>query len=85
MTGWRHLPPADFSGQSWTLDFAAKVLDIPERDLRDIVRITALQPCGVMNMRTFSTSGRTPRAYAATELIRITEAVLMLRESQDQG
>jgi hypothetical protein len=83
LPGWESLPEAPLDGRNWTLDFAAKMLEIPEKDLRDLVRITELKPSGVLNMRTFRTSGRTPRAYPAEKLIMITEALSDLREDLD--
>lgn len=78
--GWTGIPFAELDGQSWTLDFAAKLLDIPERDLRDVIRITGLQPSGVLNMRHYRSQGRAPRAYPAGGLIRLSEAIADLRE-----
>lgn len=78
--GWAGLPSVEIDGQNWTVDFAARILDFPERDLRDLIRITGLQPAGVMNMRSYRSQGRAPRAYPAGKLIRITEAIADLRE-----
>jgi len=78
--GWVSIATVDLDGKNWTLDFAAKILDFPERDLRDLVRISRMRPAGVMNMRGYRSSGRTPRAYPAEKLIRLTEAVMDLRE-----
>jgi hypothetical protein len=83
--GWVSIPEADFDGKSWTLDFAAKMLGIPERDLRDLVRITGLAPTGVMNMRGYRSQGRTPRAYPAQALIAIAEAIEDLRDFPDSA
>lgn len=80
MTGWAGIGKVDPDGQNWTLDFAARMLDLPERDLRDLVRITGLEPAGVLNMRTYRTQGRAPRAYPASRLIMITEILAELRE-----
>lgn len=73
--GWAGMDPVNPDGQNWTLGFASKILEIPERDLRDLVRITDLAPAGVLNMRDYKVQGRTPRAYPARDLITITEAV----------
>jgi hypothetical protein len=81
--GWAGAPVVELDGASWTLDFAAKMLDIPERDLRDLVRIAELQPSGVMNMRAYKVQGRAPRAYPAEKLIKITETAIRLREEMD--
>lgn len=78
--GWSGIGFAELDGQSWTLPFAAKLLDIPERDLRDMVRITELSPCGVLNLRSYRSQGRAPRAYPAQGLIDICEALADLRE-----
>ena len=48
--GWQSLPFVDLDGQNWPLSVAAKVLDVPEDDLRHLVRITGLEPAGVMRM-----------------------------------
>lgn len=81
MKGWKGEPPVALDGDNWPLDFAAKMLDIPEKDLRDLVRITGLKPSGTMSMASYRRSGRNPRVYSGTELIRICEAVRTLAES----
>lgn len=65
----------EIDGDNWTLDIAAKLLSIPERDLRDLVRITGLAPSGVIRMAPFRRQGRQPRAYPADKLILISETV----------
>jgi hypothetical protein len=60
-------------GLSWPLDFAAKTLGIPERDLRDLVRVVGLAPSGTMKMASFSRSGRNPRVYDSAKLIKLYE------------
>jgi hypothetical protein len=72
--GWAGIECLEPDGANWTLDFAAKMLDTPERDLKDLIRITGLKPSGVLNMRG-SGSGRIPRAYPAEKLIRIIDAI----------
>ena len=59
---------------------AARLLDIPERDLRDLIRITGLQPDGRLNMRTYSVQGSTSRVYPASKLILIADHIAGLRE-----
>jgi hypothetical protein len=81
--GWAGAPFVPLDGSSWTLDFAARMLDIPERDLRDLIRITALEPSGVMSMRPYRSQGRAPRAYPADRLIVLTEAIGKLREEMN--
>jgi hypothetical protein len=73
--GWESLPFVDIDGQNWPLEFASKMLDIPVRDLQDLVRITGLQPAGTIRMASFSRKGRQPRAYPAEKLITIAEAI----------
>jgi hypothetical protein len=75
LPGWKDIGFVDLDGQSWSLAFAAKVLDVPERDLRKRVREEGLEPVGVIRMRTFRSQGRQPRAYSAEELIRIAETL----------
>lgn len=77
--GWEGLPFVELDGKSWPLDFAAKMLDIPLRDLQDLVRITGLRPEGTIRMAAFSRQGRQPRAYDAEKLIKITETIRELR------
>lgn len=79
-TGWAGLPLVELDGQNWPLEFASKMLDIPVRDLSDLVRIAGLPPAGTIRMAAFSRQGRQPRAYPAGKLIMIAEAVTDLRE-----
>lgn len=81
MTGWQGIPPAELDGTSWTLDFAAKLLEVPEPLLREIVRYTGLPPAGTLNMRGYRSQGRAARAYQASQLIIINEAIQTLRET----
>lgn len=78
VTGWEGLPPVEPDGSSWPLDLAAKVLDMPERDLRDLVRICGLPPTGTVKVADFRRSGRNPRAYDGAKLVKICEAVRKL-------
>lgn len=80
MKGWRGSPPVTLDGDNWPLDFAAKLLDIPEKDLRDLVRISGLSPAGTMKMATYARSGRHPRVYSAAKLIRLAEGMRVLSE-----
>jgi hypothetical protein len=79
--GWTGSGFVDLDGVNWPLVFAAQMLDMPEKDLRDLVRITGLEPVGEIRMSTYSRQGRQPRAYRAEDLIRICEAVAELRSS----
>lgn len=78
--GWAGIGFVELDGASWTIPFASKMLDLPEKDLRDLVRITGLPPAGVLNMREYRSQGRAPRAYPAGQLIMITEVIATLRE-----
>lgn len=73
--GWEGLPEVEMNGENWTLDVAAEVLGISERDLRDLVRIVGLKPAGTMNMAHFRRPGRHPRAYEGAKLAQIYDAV----------
>lgn len=78
--GWQGLPEVSADGQDWPLDFAAKLLGMPERDLRDLVRIMGLPPTGTIKTAQFRRSGRNPRAYDASKLIKISEAMRKVAE-----
>jgi hypothetical protein len=71
--GWSGVTPVELDGKNWPLDIAARLLDVPEKDLRKLVRQHGLQPAGTANMRPFRGSGRAARVYPAHDLIRITE------------
>lgn len=73
--GWRGLPFVDLDGTSWPLPFAAQLLDVPLPDLRKRVKEEGLAPSGVVRMREYRSQGRQPRAYPATDLIRIAESM----------
>jgi hypothetical protein len=79
-TGWKGLPFVRLDGDNWTIPFAAKMLDMTEQDVRDIIRITGLEPSGTMRMASYARQGRQPRAYPAAKLIKIAEALKALRE-----
>src|SRR5260370_18100814 len=83
LKGWGSIPFAELDGANWTLGFAAKLLDVPEKELRKRVKEEGLQPAGVINMRPFRSQGRAARAYPAGELIRISEAITEIRETRD--
>jgi hypothetical protein len=85
MTGWAGYQFTDITGDDLPLDIAAQLLDIPERDLRELVRITGLQPSGVIRMSSFSRQGRQPRAYSREQLIAISEALIALKEALGTG
>lgn len=76
--GWTGAPPVELDGKNWPLDMAAKVIGVPEKDLRDLVRILGLPPAGTIKTATFSRSGRNPRAYSGSKLIKICEAMRKL-------
>ena len=78
--GWKGLPFAELDGQDWPVSFAAGLLGIGEQDLRDLIRIAGLQPSGVIRISDFRRSGRQPKAYPATGLIRLCEVARSLRE-----
>ena len=80
MTGWQSLPFVDIDGQDWPVPFAAELLEIPEEDLRDLIRILRIEPSGVIRMSDFRRQGRQPRAYPAKKMIRISEAIATLAE-----
>lgn len=71
----------DLDGENWPLAQAAQLLEIPEKDLRDLVRITGLQPSGVIRMSSFKRQGRQPRAYPADKLIMLGEFLAELKAS----
>ena len=80
MTGWQGIPFVEIDGHNWPVSFAAEMLDLPEQDLRDLIRIAGIRPSGVIKMADFRRSGRQPRAYPATALIRVTEVMRSLQE-----
>jgi hypothetical protein len=71
----------DLDGENWPLAQAAQLLEIPEKDLRDLVRIAGLEPSGVIRMSSYSRQGRQPRAYPADKLIMIGEFITDLKAS----
>ena len=75
MTGWTSLPFVPHDGQNWPLGFAAKILEIPEHELRKRVKQDNIQPAGIIRMAEFRRSGRHQAAYPASELIRIAEGI----------
>lgn len=79
--GWRGLPQAPLDGKHWPLDVAAEVLGIPERDLRDLVRITGLEPTGTLAMAGYRRPGRQPRAYDGDKLVALYDAVRRITEA----
>lgn len=78
--GWAGLPFVRLDGENWTVPFAAKMLHLPEADVRDLIRITGLEPSGTMKMASYARQGRQPRAYPAARLIQVAEAVRKLKE-----
>lgn len=86
--GWAGLPAMELDGSDWPLSTAAALLGLPERDLRDLVRIAGLPPSGTAKMATFARSGRHPRVYPGAGLITICEAIFAVRQqlgTQDPG
>lgn len=77
--GWKGSPVIELDGSCWPLDFAAKSLGVPARDLRDLVRIVELTPAGTMRMSPYRRSGRQPRVYDATKLVKLYEAIRSLQ------
>jgi hypothetical protein len=61
------------------------MLDMTEQDVRDIIRITGLEPSGTMKMASYARQGRQPRAYPAVKLVKIAEALRALREQLETG
>jgi len=76
--GWAGLPKVSADGLNWPLDMAAKLLEIPEKDLRDLVRILGLPASGPMKTSPYRRSGRNPRVYSGSKLIKICEAMRKL-------
>jgi|SRR5712664_2687123 len=76
LPGWGSLPFVPLDGQNWPVSFAAKLLDIPERELSRRIKNEGIEPAGVIRMSGFRRSGRQPRAYPAAELIRIAETIV---------
>lgn len=79
--GWKGKLPVALDGNNWPLDFAAKMIGCPEKDLRDLIRIIGLEPAGTLKMASYRRSGRHPRAYDASKLVRIWQAIQDLRET----
>lgn len=85
--GWRGADLVDNDGENWPLEFAARMMNMPEKDLRDLIRIVntmhpgALEPTGTIRMASFRRQGRHPRAYPGSKLIRLAEGLAELCES----
>lgn len=75
MTGWEGLPEVPIDGTKWPLDFAAKILEIDEKDLRALVRIAGLEPAGTIKTAGYRRQGRNPRAYPATSLVKLVNGI----------
>jgi hypothetical protein len=78
--GWSGKPKVAVDGDNWPLDFAAKILGCSEKDLRDLIRILGIDPVGTMKMSSYRRSGRNPRAYDASLLVRVWQIITDLRE-----
>lgn len=85
--GWKGAELVENDGENWPLDFAAKLLQMPEKDLRDLVRIVnnlhpgALEPTGTIKMASFRRQGRHPRAYPGSKLVKLVESLADICES----
>lgn len=79
--GWEGSPEVALDGSAWPLDFAARILGMDEKDLRDLVRITGLTPVGTVKIAGFRRSGRNPRAYDAAKLTRIYDTIRNLSDT----
>lgn len=77
--GWKSLPEQELDGNHWTVAVASQVLGIPLDDLKALIRITGVQPSGTAKMAAYRRSGRQPRVYLATHLIKLNEALVALR------
>lgn len=77
---WTGLPKVDLDGTDWPLEFAATYLDVPLKDLKELVRITSLPPSGTAGYSSYRRSGRQPRVYPASRLIELCEAIYRLKE-----
>lgn len=79
--GWKGAELVENDGENWPLDFAAKLLQMPEKDLRDLIRIVnnlhpgTLEPAGTIKMASFRRQGRHPRAYPGSKLVRLVESL----------
>jgi hypothetical protein len=86
--GWAGLAEQPLDGDNWTVEVAAKWLGLPARDIRDLIRVTGLEPTGTAKMAAYRRSGRQPRVYDAKALIQMYETVYELRQvlgTQDPG
>jgi hypothetical protein len=84
--GWGSLPFVPADGQHWPLKTAAELLDIPEQDLRDLVRIIEnikgeSIASGVIKANSFARSGRQPKAYPGSKLVDLCEGLRRIAES----
>jgi hypothetical protein len=82
--GWKGKMPVALDGNTWPLDFAAKIIGCSEKDLRDLVRMTGLQPAGTLKMADFRRSGRNPRAYDASKLVRMWQGIQDLADNLEE-
>lgn len=78
--GWKGKLPVALDGNNWPLDFAAKMLGCSEKDLRDLVRILRMEPMGTLRMSAYRRSGRHPRAYDGSKLVRLWQGIQDLAE-----
>lgn len=85
--GWTGLPEVPVDGKSWPLTFAAELLEFPEKDLRELIRITGLKPVGTIKTSDFARQGRNPRAYDANQLLKLVNGIreLMVNSSTELG
>jgi hypothetical protein len=82
--GWTGKMPVALDGNNWPLDFAAKMIGCSEKDLRDLVRMTGLKPAGTLRMSEFRRSGRNPRAYDASTLVRLWQGIQDLADNLEE-
>lgn len=82
--GWDSLPLVPPDGDNWPLSLAAQLLDIPEKDLRRRVEREKVEPAGVIRMADFRRSGRHPKAYPSSELIRIAEGIRLAQAERQE-
>lgn len=76
--GWKGEMPVPLDGNSWPVEFAAKMIGCSERDLRDMIRVFGIEPAGALKMSSYRRSGRHPRAYNASLLVEMWDDVQAL-------
>lgn len=71
--GWGGLPEVPCDGQNWPLSFAAELLEIPEEDLRSLIKLIGLKPTGTIKTTDYRRQGRNPRSYSASQLVALVQ------------